>query len=153
MSTTFSNGAAVSDTVTISGLSSVASGAYSAPSTLIDNTPSNSHGVAYINGLVRVSFSGALTAGSGSPYVTLFRLVAADGSTLPSPPGSSAAAPSPNALQSIRQLVASGSFQVLDFGEFELPPMKFALQVFNNAGASFSGTATMTLYRWTPIGA
>lgn len=153
MTTTFSNGATVSDTVTISGLGSIASGAYSAPSSLIDNTPAGPHGIAYLNGLLRLTFSSPLTAGSGSPAIYAYRLVAADGTNLPNPPGASAAAPSPNALTSIAQQVASAAFSILDFGPFDMAPMQYAFQIYNNAGVTFSGTVALTLYRWTPIGA
>lgn len=138
----------VSDTVTISGLSSVASAAWSAPSSLIDNTPSNGYGLSHTRGLLRLSFSSALTAGSGAPYVTAALIKAADGTNLASPPGPTASAPSPNAYQVVRQLVASTAFQVLDFPEVELDPDHYGVQVYNGAGVAFSGTATLTLYRW-----
>ncbi len=142
------NLAKVSDSITIGGLSTLASAGYSAPSSLIDNTPGNSHGLSYTRGLLRLSFPAALTAGSGSPYLAACMLKAADGSTLPTPPGSGAAAPAPNAYQVIRQLVANAAFQVVDFPEIDLDPDHYAVQIYNGAGAAFSGTATLTLYRW-----
>jgi hypothetical protein len=153
VSTTFSGGPAVSDTVTISGLGSIISGAYSAPSTLVDNTPAGPRSIAYLNGLLRLTFSSPLTAGAGSPNIWVYRLVAADGTNLPNPPGASAAAPSPTALASVAAQVASGSFSVVDFGPFEMEPFKYGFQMLNNAGVTFSGTVALTLYRWTPIGA
>lgn len=152
--TTFSLGASVSDTVTIASLSSLGSAAYSQASSLIDNTPSNAHGFAYINGLLRLSFSGALTAGAGSPYIQAFLLTAADGTNLVSPPGSgTATAPRPNQPSSIAQLVPSAAFQIVDFMLPELTPLQLAAQIYNVAGVAFSGTVTATLYRWNPIGA
>jgi hypothetical protein len=151
--TTFSNAAAVSDTVTISSLSSLGSGSYSAPSTLIDNTPTNSHGFSYLRGSLRLAFSAALTAGSTSPYITLIVMKAADGTNLPNPPASSATAPSPNQKQYIVQLVPSASFQIVDFDGFDLDPFLYGFQIFNNSGVSFSGTVTATLYRWNVQGA
>lgn len=142
--TELSNTATVSATLTISGLSSIANGAYSASSSLVDNTATTK---SYLSGWVRLAFSGALTAGTGSPSITLYIHEARDGSTLPSPPGTSAAAPAPNARQTIVQLIASGSFQVLDFPVVDLGPFQTAFQFANNAGVAFSGTATATLYR------
>lgn len=134
--------------VTISGLSSVASAAWSAPSSLIDNTPTDSAGLSYTQGLLRLSFSAALTAGSGAPYVTAAFLKAADGTNLPNPPGTGAVSPSPNAYQVVRQLVPSVAFSVLDFPEVDLDPFKYGVQLYNGSGVAFSGTATLTLYRW-----
>lgn len=152
--TTFSFGASVSDSITISSLSSITDGSYSQASSLIDNTPSNAHGFAYINGLLRLSLSAAVTAGSGSPYLQVFVLTAADGSTLVSPPGAgSATAPRPNQLSAMAQLIASTNYQVVDIPLPELPPMQIALQIFNNSGVNFSGTVSATLYRWNVIGA
>lgn len=145
--TEFQNTATVSDTVTISGLSTTASGAWSAPSTLIDNTPSGPHGKSYLRGTVRLAFSAALTAGSGAPYVTLVLLEARDGTNLANPPGTSATAPSPNARQVIVQLVPSAAFQVLDFPWFDTDAVLYGFQIYNGSGVAFSGTATMTLYR------
>ena len=145
---TISNAAKVSDGVTIASLGTLASAAYSAPSSLIDNTPANGYGLSFTRGMLRLSFSAALTAGSGAPYVTAFLLKAADGTNLPNPPGASASAPAPNAYQVVRQVVASAAFSVLDFPEFELDPEQYAVQLFNGAGVAFSGTTTLTLYRW-----
>jgi len=142
--TEFSNLAPASTTLTIASLSSIASGAYSAPSSLVDNTATTK---SYLSGWVRLSFSAALTAGSSSPYITLYIHEARDGTNLPSPPGASAAAPSPNARQVIVQLVASGSFQIVDFPMVDLGPFQYAFQIANNSGVTFSGTATATLYR------
>ena len=142
--TEFSNLAPVSTTLTISGLSSVASAAYSAPSSLVDNTAATK---SYLSGWVRLSFSAAQTAGSGAPYVTLFALEARDGANLPNPPGGSAAAPSPNARQVTAQLVPSGGFQVVDFPMLDLYPFQYGFQFYNGSGVAFSGTATATLYR------
>jgi hypothetical protein len=148
--TTFSNAATTSTTLTIASLSSITAGSYSATSSLVDNTATT---MSYLRGLVRLSFSAALTAGSGAPYITVYRHVAANGTQLPNPPGSSAAAPSANALQSIRILVASGSYQYLDFGPFDMDPFQYGFQVYNNSGVAFSGTVTATLYRWNVQGA
>lgn len=145
--TEFQNTATVLDTVTISGLSTTASGAWSAPSTLIDNTPSGPHGKSYLRGTVRLAFSAALTAGSGAPYVTLVLNEARDGTNLANPPGTSATAPSPNARQVIVQLVASAAFQIVDFPWFDTDAVLYGFQVYNGSGVAFSGTATMTLYR------
>ena len=153
MSTTFSNGAAVSDAVSIAGLSTLASGAYSAPSVLIDNTPTGPHGVSYLSGMLRLSFSAALTAGTGAPYITAYLLTAADGANLPNPPGSAASAPMPNARQVIGQLIASAAFSIVDFSAVDLDPFLYGVQLYNASGVAFSGTATLTLYRWTPQGA
>lgn len=142
------NLAKVSDAVTVAGLSTVASGAWSAPSSLIDNTPGNGYGLSYTRGLLRLSFSGPLTAGSGAPYVTAVMIKAADGSTLANPPGTSAAPPSPNAYQVVRQLVAGAAFQVVDFPEIDLDPDHYAVQLCNGSGVAFSGSATLVLYRW-----
>ena len=146
--TTFSNVAPVSGAITIASLSTLGSGAYSAPSSLIDNTPSDPAGVSYLRGQVRLSFSAALTAGAGLPYITLFILKAADGTNLPKPPGTSAASPALNQHQLIRQLVASTAFQIVDFPALDLDPFQYAFQINNNSGVAFSGTATLTLYRW-----
>ncbi len=153
MTTTFSNAAAVSDAVTITGLSTLASGAYSAPSSLIDNTPSGPRGVSYVSGMLRLSFSAALTAGSGAPYITAYLLTAADGTNLPNPPGAAATAPMPNARQVIGQLIANAAFSIVDFSVVDLDPLLYAVQIFNNSGVAFSGAGTLTLYRWTPQGA
>ena len=142
--TEFSNLAPVSTILTISGLSSVANAAYSAPSSLVDNTAATK---SYLSGWVRLSFSAALTAGSGSPYVTLYALEARDGTNLPNPPGASAAAPSTNARQVMAQLVASASFQIIDFPLLDLYPFQYGFQFYNGSGVAFSGTATATLYR------
>ncbi len=144
------NDTQVSDTVTIASLSTLASAAYSAPSTLVDNTPTNARGLSYTKGLLRLSFSAALTAGTGAPYIAAYALKAMDGSTLPNPPGATAAAPSPNAYQVIWQAVASGAFSVVDFPPFDLDPQQYGFQIYNNSGVAFSGTATLTLYRWNP---
>lgn len=142
------NLAKVSDTVTISALSTTASGGWTVASSLIDNTPGNSYGLSYTRGMLRLSFSAALTAGTGAPYLGVALIKAADGSTLANPPGTSAVAPSPNAYQVIRQLVASATFDVLDFPEVDLDPDHYGVQVYNGSGVAFSGTATLTLYRW-----
>jgi hypothetical protein len=142
--TEFSNLAPISASLTIASLNSISSGAYSAPSSLVDNTATTK---SYLSGWVRLAFGGALTAGSGAPFITLFVHEARDGTNVPSPPGASAAAPSPNARQATVQLVPSGSFQVIDFPMFDLGPFQYAFQVYNNAGVAFSGTATATLYR------
>ena len=142
------NDTKVADTMTIASLASLPSAAYSAPSSLIDNTPANSYGISFTRGMLRLTFSAALTAGAGAPAVTAFLLKAADGANLPNPPGTAAAAPSPNAYQVIRQVVASAAFSVLDFPEFELDPEQYAVQLYNGAGVAFSGTVGLTLYRW-----
>jgi hypothetical protein len=148
--TTFSNTAPVSTALTIGSLSTLGAVSYSAPSSLVDNTAGT---MSYLRGMVRLSFSAALTAGASAPFITLYRLKAADGSNLPNPPGASAATPSPNALQSIRQLVASGLFQIIDFEPFDLDPFYYGFQIYNNSGVAFSGTVTATLYRWNVQGA
>ena len=145
---TISNATKVSDAVTIASLSSLASAAYSAPSTLIDNTPANGYGLSFTSGLLRLSLSAALTAGSGAPYVTAFLIKAADGTNLANPPGTSATAPAPNAYQVVRQVVAGAAFSVLDFPELALDPELYGIQLYNGSGVAFSGTATLTLYRW-----
>lgn len=142
------NDTQVSDAVTIASLSTLASAAYSAPSTLVDNTPAGPHGISYTAGILRLSFSAALTAGAGSPYLAVYAHKAMDGTNLPSPPGTAAAAPSPNAEQVLWQAVASGAFSVIDFPLFSLDPELYGFQIYNGAGVAFSGTATLTLYRW-----
>lgn len=144
--TEFSNLDTVSSTITIASLSSLGSASYSAPSTLVDNTVAG-NAKSYLRGWVRLSFSAALTAGTGSPYIVLYAHQARDGSTNPTPPGTGATAPSPNALQVIVQLNASATFQVIDFPPIDLDPFKYAFQIQNVSGVAFSGTATLTLYR------
>lgn len=146
--TEFQNTATVSDTVTISGLSSLAAGGWSYASTQIDNTPSGPRGKSYLRGTVRLAFSAALTAGSGAPYIVLVALEARDGTNLPNPPGTAAVAPRPNEpKQFTAQLTASASFTSVDFPWFDLDSMPYGFQIQNNSGVAFSGTATMTLYR------
>lgn len=149
MTTTFSNTAAVSGALSITSLSTLASGAYSNPSAAFDN----SAGTSYNRGLVRLGGAASLTAGAGSPYFTLYRLGIIDGTNWPLPPGNAASAPSPNALQSIVQLVPSAAFQYLDFGPFDLGPFKYSFMFLNQAGVALSGTWVATLYRWTEQGA
>lgn len=138
--------APISVAVTIGSISSLASAAYSAPSTLVDNTVGGVNTISYTRGVLRLAFGTALTAGSGAPSLTLFAIPALDGTNLSNPPGASATAPSPNAAQVIAQLVPSASFSVVDFPPLDLDPFKFGLQIYNGSGVAFSGTVTPTLY-------
>ena len=145
--TEFSNSAFQVDALTIPSLSGLGSGAYSAPSSLLDNTTTNTQGKSFLRCVARLSLSAAVTAGSGSPYLVLYALAALDGTNLPNPPGTTAQAPRPNARQRIAQLTAGASFQIVDFDDpFDLEPAQYAFQVLNNSGVAL-GTATLTIYR------
>ena len=146
--TQFSNGTPVADALSISGLSTLAAGAYSAPSALLDNTPSGPRGFSFLSGSLRLVLSPALTAASGSPYLTAYFLQARDGSSVANPPGAAAIAPPANAPQCIAQLPSGGAFGIVDFNPIELDPMLYAIQLYNASGVAFSGTVTATLYRW-----
>jgi hypothetical protein len=150
--TEFSNTDVSSSTVTIASLSSIANGGYSAPSNLVDNTTNSGAQKSFLRGYVRLGFSAALTAGTGSPSIVLYLHQARDGSILPTPPGTSAIAPTPNAQQVIVQLTASATFQYIDFPAFDMDAFKYGFQVLNASGVAFSGTATMTLYRGDALG-
>lgn len=135
------------DTLTFgTNLNTVGIGAYSVPSGLIDNT--------YVGGNNRLSatllltFSTPLTAGTGSPFITLYPLLLPDGATYPNPPGNAAASPSPNARQFARQVNASAAYSALEWESFDLEPGKYAFLFYNNSGVAWSGTVTATLYRF-----
>ena len=99
-----------------------------------------------------LTFATPLTAGSGSPFITLIPLGLPDGSTYPNPPGNAAAAPSANAYQIINQNVASVAYSALVFRPIDLEPCKYAFMLYNNSGVSWAGggTITATLYRYSP---
>lgn len=141
--TEFSNAATTSTTLTVTGLTGLTTANQSAPSSLVDNTATTK---SYLSGWVRLALSAALTAGTGSPYIVLYIHEARDGTNLPSPPGTGAVLPSPNARQAIVQLTPSASFQVVDFPMVDLGPFQTAFQFYNASGQTF-GTATATLYR------
>lgn len=152
---TFSNAASVSDAVTIASLSTLGAASYSAPSTLVDNTPANARSLSYLRGLLRLTVPGAgsgVTTSGSAPFLTLFRLIAADGTTLPNPPGAAASAPAPNTLQTPVQLISAASYSVVDFGPFDLDPFQYGFQIYNNSGVAFSGSCTAILYRWNITG-
>lgn len=169
MATTFSDAAAVSDSVlwsaaamsttltTSNGLGT--SPTYTLPSDLIDNTPTGPRALSYLNGLLRLTFATPLTAGSGTPFITLFPLAALDGTNIASPPGAAAASPAVNAKFMLRQMVASTAYSIVDFGDngegFSLGPFKYAFQFYNSSGVAWSGGGVIgvTLYRWNPQGA
>lgn len=158
--TQFSNLASVSDALSFgTALTSVGSAAYSVASSLIDNTPTGPHGVSYLNWLLRLSFSTALTAGSGAPTIVLYPLAALDGTNMPNPPGSVASAPLPNQRGLTAVLIASAAYSIIDFGDptggYPLGPFKYGFQLYNNSGVAWSGggTITATLYRWDVQGA
>lgn len=158
--TVFSNLPAVSDTVTFSGLSGIASGNaaanFSATSTSIDNTPTGPRSVSYLNGLLRLTFGTPLTAGAGAPYISLYLHPLPDGTTLPNPPGAAAALPRPNAFGLFAQLPPSLAYAVIDFGDptngFGLGPFLYGFQLNNVSGVTWSGTITAVLYRWNSQG-
>lgn len=160
MPTTFSDAAPRSDALTFTGgaLSAVGSGAYSYSSDLLDNTPGSANGC-FINGLLRLTFSTPITAGSGTPYITLFPAAALDGASIAAPPGTTNGAPAPNARFLLRQLVATGAYSIVDFGDplegFPLASFKYGFQFLNGSGAAWSlgGTIAATLFRWNPQGA
>lgn len=134
--------------LTITGLSTVGAAAYSAVSSLVDNT--STAGAAQGSwGYVRLSFSTALAAGTGAPFITCYGFPALDGSTIANPPGTtSAQAPGANVpLQDTQQLTASGNFSVVDFGPFPLDGTYYGFSFYNNSGVAFSGTVTATLFR------
>lgn len=138
----------ISDVLTFSSaLTGVAAGGYSVPSGAIDNTYAG--GKNRLTGALLLTFSTALTAGTGAPFITLFPLLLADGTTYPNPPGNAAAAPAPNARQFVRQLVASGVYSALLFEGIDLDPALYAFLLYNNSGVAWSGggTITATLYR------
>lgn len=138
------------DTLTFgTALTSVTAGGYSVPSGLIDNTYSGANNSLF--GTVVLTFSTPITAGAGVPFITLYPLLLADGTTYPTPPGNAAAAPSPNSHQVTRQLVPSVSYSALTFRAIDLEPAKYAFMFYNNSGVAWSGggTITATLYRYT----
>lgn len=147
----FSNLPAVSNTLTFgTALTSVTSGGYSVTS----NTVDNSTGTLYLNGILRLTFSTPLTAGTGAPYIALYPQTFLDGTNVQNPPGTGAVAPRPNATGVYAQVVASTAFSVIDFGDpgqgFPLGPFVYGFQFFNTSGVAWSGggTITATLYRW-----
>ena len=151
--TEFSNSAFQVDALTIPSLSGLAISAYSAPSSLLDNTTTSPQGKSFLRCVARLSLSAPVTAGAGSPYLTLYALAALDGTNLPNPPGAAAAAPRPNARQRIAQLTAGAAFQTVDFDDpFDLEACPYAFQVYNGAGVAL-GTATLTIYRADTIAA
>lgn len=128
-------------------LTSVSAGGYSVPSGLVDNTYAG--GANRLFGTLVLNFSTALTATGGSPFITLFPLLLADGVTYPNPPGNAAAAPSPNAYQLVRQVNAA-AYSSLTYRGIDLEPGKYAFMFYNNSGVAWSGggTITATLYRY-----
>ncbi len=145
MTSTVGNIGLTSVALTISGISTLAAASWSAPSSLVNNTGTTSAPSPMI-GKVRLSFSAALTAGAGSPYIGFVLLYALDGTNLPNPPGTAAAAPSPNAYQLSTQVTPSGAFSIVDSPEFTLLGSELAIQIYNGTGVAFSGTVTPTLY-------
>lgn len=134
-----------------SALTTVTTGSpYSIPSALIDNTFAS--GRSRVSATLVLNFSTPLTAGTGSPYITLFPMALPDGLTYPSPPGNAAAAPSANAYQIVYQANASTAFSSIVFRAIDLEPAKYAFQFYNQSGVSWTGggTITATLYRYSP---
>jgi len=130
-------------------IDTLATGAYSVPSDTVNNV-SGSATTSYLTVAVRLAFSAALTAGAGTPYITLYMLEARDGTNLPNPPGTAAAAPAPGARQVTMPLVASGAFSIVDFPEMEVGSYDVAFQFLNESGVDFSGTVTATAYFGSP---
>ena len=139
-----SNVAPVSNTLTIAGLGTLANGAYSAPSSFLDNTSSV---MSYLTCWIRLAFTASVTSGASSPYVVLYIFEARDSSNLPTPPGvGGTVAPVANARQQIIQLSPSTSFQILDFQALDLGPFQHAFSFGNFSGSAFTA-CTATAYR------
>jgi hypothetical protein len=99
-------------------------------------------------GYARLSLGSAVTAGAGTPSLTLYGFPALDGTNIANPPGTTAQAPGVTTpLQVTQQVTASAAFEIVDFGPFPLDGTKYAFQIYNNSGIALTSTATLTLFR------
>lgn len=147
--TEFTNTTPQAQTVTVSGLATLGAGAYSFPSSLLDNTPTNSYSKSFLRGTMRLSFSSGVVVGATNPTIVLYRLLATDGTNVASPPASGTTnQPPANVPNSVSILPPSSTIQYVDFGPFELDPFKYSFQFYNNSGTAFSGSVSATLYTW-----
>lgn len=109
----------------------------------IDNRPTSGSTVSYDMCDLLIGLSSAVTAGSGSPNITVWILPAIDATNYPSPPGGSAAA-APAGLAYVFPMVASVSTQYIACPNIPIPPYLFKVQIQNNLGVTFPATNTST---------
>lgn len=144
MTTKFSQDVNASLDTAIAGtsLNNLADGAY-ALGAAIDNRPTAGSVFSYDLGDLTITLSSAVTAGSGSPYITVWVLPAVDGTNYPSPPGGSAGA-APAGLSQIFPMVASVSTQTIICPDLRLFPYLCKIMILNRLGVAFPATNTST---------
>lgn len=109
----------------------------------IDNRETSGSVIAYDMGDLTITLSSGVTAGAGSPYITVWILPAIDGTNYPTPPGASAAA-APLGLSYSFPMVASVTTSTIICPNIPLPPNLFKVQIQNNLGVAFPSTNTST---------
>ncbi len=122
----------------------VSSGNTSVMSSPMSNPGGAANNMQY--GFVRLTFGTPITAGSGAPYISLGYFHMPDGTTPPNPPGTSAAAWSPNQPQCVVQLTAGATITSVDFGPVPIDPPAMGFAFNNQSGVNWTGTVTANFY-------
>jgi hypothetical protein len=123
-------------------MNALANGAY-ALGAAVNNTPTDGSVISYDMADLTITLSSAVTAGSGTPGITVWILPAVDGTNYPSPPGGTAGA-APLYLSSSFTVVASVSTTTIVCPNIPIPPYNFKVMIQNNLGVAFPATSTST---------
>jgi hypothetical protein len=110
----------------------------------INNTPTDGTTIAYDMADLTITLSSAVTAGAGTPYLTVWILPAIDGTNYPTPPGGSGAAAPGNLIGGTYQGVASVSTSTIVIRDIPIPPCNFKVLIQNNLGVALPATNTST---------
>ena len=137
------NGLALDTAIAGSSLNALTSGSY-AMGAAINNTPTDGTTISYDLADFTMTFSSAITTGSGAPYLSIYLLPEVDATSYPTPPGATAGAAPANYLVGTYQGVASTSTSTISVLNLPIPPYNFKIMIQNNLGVTFPATNTST---------